>query len=483
MNFLVFQSFLVKHFLFMTVAIGVGALGGLISPFWPLLLYYGLATLRPQHIWHWSLNTGPELRWSLIAAFALLGSVMLHFSKVWRQARLGAVLLCVLAYTAFMTMSVVTADDPYLAQAWAMEYGKVLLVFFLASLIISKPWHLWAVGGMVLLCIGYHAYSINAMYFFEGGRLDVFHHGFGGLDNNGAGAFIAMGVPFAYVFGLMQAGRMVMVKRVFAVFLGLLMMHAVMMTYSRGAMVALSVALIWLLVHHRPRKQALVGLAALSLAVAVMAGPEIRDRFMSTKNFQEDESAQSRFDAWGAAWRIAWDEPLLGRGVRNSNRLSYNFGADMANRTIHNQYLQLAADSGIPAALAYVLAIGLAFYGFGRARKTCLFEAERLHGTPARGDPPLISTSDPEAAAWGDRARLCLALQASLLCFMVAALFLSAEAVELPWMLMALGGLAPVLMRRESEQGLKEDEDAPEAETEAEPEPEPGVRGRVGAWV
>ena len=70
-----------------------------------------------------------------------------------------------------------------------------------------------------------------------------------------------------------------------------------------------------------------------------------------------DASANSRRESWAAAWRIAEDNPVFGVGIRNSELMSYAYGADMQGRTIHSQYLQTAADSGFVALGLYIVVL------------------------------------------------------------------------------------------------------------------------------
>ena len=104
--------------------------------------------------------------------------------------------------------------------------------------------------------------------------------------------------------------------------LGLFMLHAVMMSYSRGAMVAVTAGVVWILLHHRPRRQALVIGLVVCLAVSVMAGKEIRQRFFSVTSYTQDISAQSRLESWAAGWEMAKANPLTGQGIRNSSLYS-----------------------------------------------------------------------------------------------------------------------------------------------------------------
>ena len=159
-----------------------------------------------------------------------------------------------------------------------------------------------------------------------------------------------MGIGFAYAFGVSARHWW---QRGLSWFAGLLIIHTVMMSYSRGAMIALS----WVVSGYcsiialgikRP-----MAAPILCLVVSLLAGQEIRHRFLSALTSEFDSSAASRIDSWTAGWNMAWDRPLVGQGIRNSNLFIHAYGADRPDRTIHNQFLQIAADSGIPAACTY----------------------------------------------------------------------------------------------------------------------------------
>ena len=428
-----------KQLLLLTIMTILGAVGALQTPFWGVLLYYTLAVLRPQHLWEWALDG--SIRWSLLAAVITLVSFWLHLSKLISRSVLNVMICMILLYALLVLFSTITAFNPQIAQGWAIEYAKVLVIAIVASIVIEHFWQIKLLALMILLMLGYIAWEINFLYFFQGGRLNIFHYGYGGLDNNGAGLLLAMGIPFAYCFALTPTKS---IWRwwpiiVFAL-LGLVMMHAVMMTYSRGAMLASSVGIIWVLVHHRPRWQSVSAAVCLILVLALMAGPQIRERFLSTTAYKTDASAQSRFDSWAAAWQIAWENPVLGKGIRNSNQYTVNYGADKMGRTIHNQYLQIAADTGIPAASIYLFMLGYGMWNFRRARMMCR--------------DALKSADDEDKSTINHASRICLASQASLLIFIFDGMFLSLEMFETPWLLLVMAGVLPRVMRKYLDQML-----------------------------
>ena len=156
-----------------------------------------------------------------------------------------------------------------------------------------------------------------------------------------------------------------------------------------------------------------------------MAGKEIRERFFTLENTEVDASANSRRESWAAAWQIAKDNPIFGVGIRNSNLLSHEYGADMEGRTIHSQYLQTAADSGLVALALYLTALGLFWFSTRRTR-TMTTQRTDLDGRQAY------------AAACG--------VEGAMIVFCVGAAFLSLENFELPYLMLLIGAQLPLVL-------------------------------------
>lgn len=455
-----------KQFALLTVMTALGAIGALQTPFWGVLLYYTLAILRPQHLWEWALDG--SVRWSLMAALIALGSFWLHLSRMIKRSAFNGMITLFLLYGLLVMLSTITAFNPQIAQGWAIEYAKVIVIAVVASMVIEHFWQVKLLALMILLMLGYIAWEINFLYFFQGGRLNIFHYGYGGLDNNGAGLLLAMGIPFAYCFALSPVKGVWRWWPMVAVMLGFVMMHAVMMTFSRGAMLASAVGICWVLVHHRPRWQSAGTAVALVLVLSVMAGPQIRERFFSTTQYKTDASAQSRFDSWSAAWHIAWENPVLGKGIRNSNQYTMNYGADRQGRTIHNQYLQIAADTGIPAAALYLFMLGFGMWNFRRARMMC--------GEALEDAPEGLDIDRKRQIQHADH--ICLACQGSLVIFLFDGMFLSLEMFETPWLLLVMAGVLPRVMRTHLDDlcTIEADEQSPTRR----PAPKPAIQGWSG---
>jgi probable O-glycosylation ligase (exosortase A-associated) len=417
-----------KQTLLMIVLTLMGTVGVLIEPFWGVAVYYLFAVLRPQYLWRWALPA--DVSWSFYVAVATM------IAAVWKllagpgpepaPRHFSALHVFLACFAGWVALSALTAANQQVTQPWLIEYAKIFAMFFCAAVIIGNLQQIWVLYLVATLAVGYIAYEVNSLYLFQR-YLGIFHNGYGGLDNNGAGLLLAMGLPLCIFAAEASRGpwRWALLAMV------PVLVHAVLLTYSRGAMVSLLVVCPLIFLRSRYKRAMCLGALCLALAMPTLAGREIRAEFFSVQKYDADSSAQSRFGSWSAAWNIAKDHPALGVGPRNSPLIAYRYGADIEGRVIHNQYLQLAADSGFPALLFYLAVLGATSRSLRRTRR------ESRRGT---------ELYDRRAHA------MACGVETSLAVFAFGGLFLSLEVFELPFLLILIGAhLGLVVRGRQSE--------------------------------
>jgi probable O-glycosylation ligase (exosortase A-associated) len=415
-----------KQFAFMALTALLGTAGAFaLTPVLGLAVYYLYAVLRPQFLWDWADLFGIKLNdvnWSLYVAVATLLATLVWRLGIWTpiaaakppwygNPRFGRSHYLFLAFTAWISLTYVTAIRPDVAWPYFIEYAKIFVMFVCAALVLRTVRDLWIIYYVVLGSAVYIAYELN--YFYVAYKwMMLQQRGYGGLDNNGAALILAMAVPMS--FFAWEATRRWW-RWGFLLVIPVLL-HAVMLSYSRGAMLSLAVTAVLMFV--RARNKWFVGvLYALGVVlVLLMAGKEIQERFFSI-GAKADESVQTRRQVWEIAIRMANERPLFGFGIRNSNLYTFQYGADMEGRTIHSQYLQTAADSGWPAMALYVALILSVFFGLWRTRKT------------------LRKFTDPDTLKVRS---LAAGLECALFLFCFGALFLSLEHFEMPYVIMVL---------------------------------------------
>jgi probable O-glycosylation ligase (exosortase A-associated) len=407
-----------KQLILMILLTSFGALGALFNgPFWGLAVYYLFAVLRPQYLWKWTLLL--DVQWSLYVAIATLAATALYTIGFYddpgepdRVKKFSAGHLAIFGFAAWIWLSYVNAYDQARAYRVVSDYSKILLMMGVAAYIVRQRWQISTLVFIAAFSLIYIAYEVNYMYLVRG-YLGIYHNGYGGLDNNGAGMMIAMAIPLCVFIweGFRKRWRWF-----FAAMIPVLL-HAVLMTYSRGAMVAVIAAAP--LVFLRSRKKGMMTLAFIAMAAAIpyLAGAEIRQRFFSIERYEQDKTAQARMISWNAGLHIAQDYPILGIGPRNSPLVIQRYGGDIANRTIHSQYIQIAADLGFVGLAWYLSILASAWFNLRRVRKRTRHDpsedAQRLHA-------------------------LACAIECSLAVFCAGACFLAVEVFELPYLLMIL---------------------------------------------
>lgn len=161
---------------------------------------------------------------------------------------------------------------------------------------------------------------------------------------------------------------------------------AVLLTVSRGGLIALGVALlVGIVVAGRWRPFVIAGAVALALAgfsyFAFLAPPIARDRIESVSSGQA-RTEDGRTTIWQIGWRMFKANPVKGVGAANFQNSSVHYllqpGAIFRSDQIisqpaiaHNTYLQTIAELGLVGGAAL-----LAIFGFGvacawRAAKIC----------------------------------------------------------------------------------------------------------------
>lgn len=416
-----------KQMVFMLVTLLLGTAGSFVfSPVYGVAVYYLYAVLRPQFIWEWVEFAGvriSEPSWSFYVAVSTLVATALWRTGLFAPSRVAAPPwygnppftrshYLFLAFTAWICMSYVTAVSHDRAWPFFLEYVKIFVMFICATFVLRTVRDLWLIYFVVLFAAIYIGYEINT-YYLTSGWLILASRGYGGLDNNGAALILAMAIPMG--FFAWEATRH-WVRWGFLLVVPVLI-HAVLLSYSRGAMLSLCVAAP--VVFLRTRHKLMVGVVYgfILASIPIMAGPQVRDRFMSIGKSDVDESAQARYTTWRIAVEMANERPLFGWGIRNSNLFTYSRGADIEGRSIHSQYLQTAADSGWVATGLYVMLIVSIYFGLRDVRRVL-----RPH-------------DDPVSA----RVRsLASGLECALVLFCFGAIFLSLEHFEMPYILMLL---------------------------------------------
>ena len=399
-----------KGLLFTYGMTAAGALLGLFCPFFGFLAYVSFAILKPDAMWPWSV---PPARYSL----AIAGCMLIGWACT-KQAtfKLGRAIVPVILISVFVGWSFIGAFYPYhqdLAWEFVERIVKIVIPMIIGLTLITSVKELKQLAWTILTSQGYMAFEMNS-YYFSGYNL-LRWEGFGGMDNNSAAIALVTGIGLAFFLGVHSEKLW---HKGVAFFFAALMANAILFSLSRGGMLGMIVAGIgaFIVIPKRPRTYAILGLAV--IAAAVMAGPEVRDRFMTTfvkkKGGEREASAQSRVDLWSDCIDVMKKNPVMGCGPNQWPMIASTYGWPHGKEA-HSLWMQTGAELGL---------VGLGLYlGFYLTAITLIWQLtwKRTH------------VSDP----WFKHiARMSFT---GLCGFVVSAQFVSLESLEIPYYTALLG--------------------------------------------
>jgi hypothetical protein len=292
----------------------------------------------------------PDLRWSLLAAFVLAGSVVLMRNSIERLKEEKNPALIWLVLLGLNTV-VVTAWAFQQARSWlfTVTFLKLILIYVLIPAAVRTPANFEIFGAVHVAGATYWGYKAWDDPKRTAGRLEEV----GGPDtqnDNLAAAHLATVIPFVALYVLTLRRKF---PRVAAAIGGAFIVNVFILCNSRGAMLGLLTAgFAAVVLAGKGRRIRLIGVGlAGALAFLLLADPEFIARQQTTADPQ-DSSALSRLEMWRAGAEMIRDYPL-GGGGRAFHILSPRYLPNLLEqeqvdeRSAHNTYVQLGTDWGV----------------------------------------------------------------------------------------------------------------------------------------
>jgi hypothetical protein len=317
-----------------------------------LLGYVFFAVLRPHFLFGFAGEIASISDW--IGTAMLIGWALNGFGS-WRFGRARGVVIALFIFIGWFVLSATQAINPSLAFASIVPLSKFMLPVVMGLTLLedaaSRRRILWA----IVLAQGYVGFEMNLEY-LRG--FNIAAEGFGGMDNNcfGAGLVATIGPAVA----LAIASR-TWIERIAASAAAALILHTILLTFSRGAMVGMLAvgATAIIMMPKRPKN-----LAALAVALAIairFTGPQLAERYSSVfvSAEERDASAASRLDLWRDCLLVVSEFPIFGVGPANWRVISAQYGWP-AGKSAHSVWMESAAEVGIPGALALLSFFGIA---------------------------------------------------------------------------------------------------------------------------
>lgn len=352
----------------------------------PLILILGVA------VWHYrdELGTSRILAQPLTFALALY-ALMLFCSSVW-------------------------AADVQLADERIIDNVKNLAMFIIIGTLASS-WRalrvtlaVLAAAASVLAVVTMHQ-TLTHDYtheYFGFARIQMAHL-YGSVvelrpagpvgDPNFYAQFLLMIVPLAFFAALAESRR----SRRLALFAAAAIVAAgTLLTYSRGAAVALAVMTLLTLATLKIRARQVGAFAGAAVVVLLLLPHEVMARLVTIESLvpgsgvRVDSSIMKRKLLLATAFRIFDDHPLLGVGAGNFTRYFAQYANEVGSSAVqydepgehmfpHTLYLEIGSETGILGLLVFGAAAACAFVSLLRSRRELLARGDTAHAGLATG--------------------------------------------------------------------------------------------------
>jgi putative inorganic carbon (HCO3(-)) transporter len=360
-------------------------------------------------------------------------------------------LLLVLAWVGVVVVGVVYAVEPDRTWSRVLELVRVLVVFFAVVISIRRPDAFRAAGWALIISGGFMA-AVN-VYQFVSGTFDNDYLGLaqsevaqivtGEADAPRIGGPLASPNFFALVLVPVVAmawSRVVSVaessaRRALAAGCGVLSLVAMVLTFSRGALVGLALIgmiLVWR-ARPSPRQWAVLALIVLLASLALPANYKERAGAVleffpgASQSEESDPSLRGRTSEVTAAWQMFLDHPVVGVGGGNYEGRYQEYAEDIGlesrrvERQPHSLPLEIAAEHGLIGLMVFGL---LLWVGLSR-----LAEAARRLRRCGRAD-----TASMVDALW-----------LGMVGWLASSVFLQLAYPRIFWVLLALVIAAPAV--------------------------------------
>lgn len=379
-------------------------------PFFGALAWTWVSIMNP-HREVWGFASGLPVA-MLVGVATVVGWLI---SREPKRIVINGVTLIFIALMPIITIATALSIVPAMAwPKWDLVLKTLVMSILITSMMTNKV-RIHALVWVLCLSLGYYGVKGGVFALISGGTNRVFGPESSYIsDNNHLALALIMAIPLINYLRVQSAHPVVRFGLLGAMVTTAM---AAIFTYSRGGLLGLGAmgAVLWWRSRQKLLFAALFVVGALGIFAA--APESWMERMRSIAEYQEDGSAMSRLEIWGAALRIAASNPVFGGGFRatHSQAVVDRYSPGVTARAVHNSHIEILVENG---AIAFLLHLGLIACVWVYAGRTMRM---------ARGVPEL------------DWAReLGAMLQASLVAYVVGGSFLSLAYYDGWWYLAIL---------------------------------------------
>jgi probable O-glycosylation ligase (exosortase A-associated) len=240
-------------------------------------------------------------------------------------------------------------------------------------------------------------------------------------DNNGVAVGMFMLAPLFIALARTAGTRW---EKLICQFSTIGVLYRGLSTFSRGGFLACGALGFHYFVRSNRKFVSILVIAVICVLIAPVLSEEYWERIgtITTATDKPDESGEGRLHFWRTALLMADDRPLTGVGTRAYSAMYDHYdtsaGEYGAQRAVHSSWFGILAELGYPGLLLFILIVGYAFVVCRRARRA------------AHRSPELVNL-----------AAYAIAIEGSLVAFIVGGTFVHFQYVEILWHTLALSAV------------------------------------------
>jgi O-antigen ligase len=350
----------------------------------------------------------------------------------WGESSVAFRMACLFIITA--GVSALFSDYPSNAIQGLVKLISLLVVFFLILVLVQTPQRVKALLFAIILStfISTGIANIGHLTGYIPLGLDTVsvssqQAGASNISSTTSANMMLVGTVVAMLFALRSVKW-----RLFYVLVAVTGVSGIIFTFTRSALMLLVLGCGWMAIifrkaRHFPAVMILVTLLGISMLPLIPQ--HLWDRFESIGDPSADWTLGRRLGYHKVGFDLVAKNPLLGVGPGNFGKhyVDYDYrwidGRQLESRALHNMYLSVAAETGLPGFVFFSAMIVIALVGLNKARK---------------------SARDPELRM------LAEAIQIGYVLFLIAAGALPAATNKYTWILTSLA-VAVSLIAQQSE--------------------------------
>lgn len=386
----------------------------LMRPYVGLLIWSWLGYMNPHRLCYGFAYSFPWVE--LVAILTLIAFIFSRENKKLTFSAINVLLLGFLIWTGLSTAFAVLPGSAW--EKW-LEFFKILVMVFVTLMLVNSRermhWLVW----VIVISLGFYGFKGGVFTILKGGVNHVLGPpGSFIADNNALALALCMTVPFMRYLQLHSTKKVVR----FGLGLGILFTCiAILGSYSRGGLIALTIVAGALFLKSRRRLLVVVIIAAIGFTAYQFMPAQWKDRMATLQHAEQTDSGETRIQSYEFAANVALHHPMFGGGfdVYESASMWSNYGPEGAiPRAVHSIYFRVLSEQGFPGLILFLALLFASWRNCSKARKR------------TRDDPEMKWVFD-----------LASMLQVSLLAFMAAGAFLPMTYFDLTYQLMALSAI------------------------------------------